>query len=233
MKSLHKTFDILEYVFLRNGASVTPSEAAEALGINLVTATRIMSSLVERGYLIKISRKDGYAPGPMIMTLGTRHNCYERLTAAARQPVEELSNQLNRQVNLSVLDGERRVMLCYQLNGIYVRPWENFFFHSHYRTGTGRCLLSTLDFPTASKLTGDDVAEDILKKELKDIARKGYAQFEYDDEIVFGLLIKVPGFPPGAIGFGIDKAHAEEAFALARQTVKTIIANLKNKLKDY
>ena len=107
MKSLQKTFDLLEYVFLRNGSSVTPSEAADALGINLVTATRIMGSLVERGYLIKISRKDGYAPGPMVMALGSRHNAYERLTAAARQPVEDLSNQLNRQVNLSVLNGEK------------------------------------------------------------------------------------------------------------------------------
>lgn len=233
MKSLQKTFDLLEYVFLRNGSSVTPSEAADALGINLVTATRIMGSLVERGYLIKISRKDGYAPGPMVMALGSRHNAYERLTAAARQPVEDLSNQLNRQVNLSVLNGEKRVMLCYQLNGNYVQPWSRFLFSSHYLTGTGRCLLSTLDFRTAQKIVGDAVSGEVLKKELEDIAHKGYVQFEFDNEVVIGHLIKVPGFPAAALGYGIEKKHVDEAMILAQKAVKTIIKNLKNKLRDY
>lgn len=233
MKSLQKTFDLLEYVFLRNGSSVTPSEAAEALGINLVTATRIMGSLVARGYLVKVSRKEGYAPGPMVMALGTRHNAYERLTAAARQPVEELSNKLNRQVNLSVLENEKRLMLCYQLNGNYVQPWNKFFFCSHYRTGTGRCLLATLDFRAAQRIVGDAVPEAVLKKELEDIARNGYVQFEFDNEMVIGHLIKVPGFPPAALGYGIDKAHVAEALELSQETVKTIIGNLKNKLRDY
>ena len=233
MKSVQKTFDVLEYVFLRNGSSVTPSEAAEALSINLVTATRIMGSLVKRGYLIKVSRKEGYAPGPMIMALGTRHNDYEQLTAAARQPVEELSNQLNRQVNISVLNGERRVMLCFKLNGNYRQPWKKYFFSSHYATGTGRCLLSTLDFRTALKLIDGAVSNEVLKRELDDISRDGFVKFEYDDEVVFGFLIKVPGLPPAALGFGIDKVQENTAFKLAQQTVKKIIRNLKDNLRDY
>lgn len=233
MKSLQKTFDLLEYVFLQNGASVTPSEAAEALEINLVTATRILGSLVQRGYLIKVSRKDGYAPGPMIMSLGTRRNSFQRLARAARQPIKELSNQLNRQVNLSVLNENRRVMLCFQLNGNYTEPWNKFFFNTHYYTGTGRCLLAALDFATARKLTDEVVTPEELKQELSAIASRGYARFEAENEVVIGHLIQVPGLPAAALGFGVARENADEALKLSSQTVKNIIDNLKNNLRDY
>ena len=113
MKSLHKTFDILEYIVLQCGRHVTPSEVAEYANLNIATCTRIMGELVERGYLDKISRKAGYVPGPMVVSIGTRDNCYRRLAAAASEPVRLLAERVCMVVNLAVMNRDRRVMLCF------------------------------------------------------------------------------------------------------------------------
>ena len=127
MKTLRKALDILEYAVLRGGGSVTPGEAAEATGVNPATATRILRALTERGYLVQISRKRGYAPGPMVTSIGTRRNQFSSLAAASEAPLKELSARLGRQVNISVLDGSSRVMLRFCAPDPGFVCWDHFF----------------------------------------------------------------------------------------------------------
>ena len=233
MKSLQKTLDILEYVVLQNGASVTPTRVAEFLGINSVTCTRIMGELVRRGYLMQISRKAGYIPGPMITSLGTRNNHYERLAAAARGPVARLSERLRKQVNLAVLNRSRRIMLCYHLSNPGQKPWDRFFFTDHWETATGRLLISSLDDRSARDLAREVGIHPFPKMELEKIRREGFVRFEQDRLVIIGHLIKVPGYPPAAFGFGIEPEGASKAFAASRETADEIRRLLEEPNRAY
>jgi len=222
VKSLHKTFDILEFVVLQNGLPVTPSDAANALGINLVTVTRIMGELVRRGYLMHISRKGGYVPGAMVTAIGSRSNIFERLAAAAREPVNVLSRKLHRQVNLSVMHQEQRVMLCYRLDGNWIEPWKTFFFSNHPKTGTGRVLLAAMSDEEAQRVCHAVGRECCTPEELAEVRRNGFARFGGLGETIIGCPVEVPGYPLAALGFGIEAEWADEALKLALECAESI-----------
>lgn len=233
MKSLQKVFDILEYVVLQNGEPVTPSRAAESLSINPATCTRIMGELVKRSYLVQISRRDGYIPGPMIPSLGTRHNSYEMLTAAARAPIERLSEQLGCQVNFSVLHAGRRIMLCYHLARRSLKPWDHFVFSDHWETATGRLLTAALDEDEARRLTAAAGIHPFPRKELQAIRRTRSVRFRQDRLEVMGHLIEIPGYPAAAFGFGVLPDRADEAFGLSAETAAEIIEILNQPNKSF
>ena len=232
MKSLHKIFDVLEYVVLRNGANVTPSEVANALSLNLATATRIMTELVKRGYLDHVSRKDGYIAGPMVISLGTRRNPYERIAAAAREPVAELAAEFRRQVNLAVLNLERRVMLCYALSDSEMQPWDHFFFSDQWATATGRLLLSALDDRAALKLVPQEMRP-AVKAELPAVRKQDHVIFEIAGETVIGCRVRVPGYPAAAFGFGVAPERAGEALEAATAAARQIEETLRKPLRAY
>ena len=232
MKSLQKIFDVLEYVVLRNGANVTPTEVANALSLNLATATRILSELVLRGYLTHLSRKEGYIAGPMVVSLGTRQNPYERIAVAAREPIAALSVRFRRQVNLAVWNLNRRVMLCYRLGEQEMQPWDHFFFTDLWSTATGRLLLSTLDERAAVKLVKEVPALEV-RRELAQIRKEGYVRFEQHGEVVIGCLVSAQGYPASAFGFGIDAAHEAEALKAAKAAAVEIRNILERPSRAY
>lgn len=233
MKSLQKTFDILEYVVLQNGERVTPTRVSEALRINLATCTRIMGELVKRGYLVQISRKDGYIPGPMIPSLGTRHNSYEILAAAARIPIEKLSEQLSCQVNFSVMHAGRRIMLCYHLSGRILKPWDHFIFSDHWDTATGRLLIAALDEREGRRLTAASGIHPFPRKELTRIRQSGWIRFRQGQLEIIGHLIDFPGYPAAAFGFGVPPEQADRAFELSGKTAAEIINILNQPNRSY
>ena len=215
MKSLQKTFDILEYVILQNGKRVTPSEAAAAVGINISTCTRIMTTLVNRGYLVHISRKEGYMAGPMIVSLNTRDSLFKQMANAAAEPIFHLSTTLTKQVNASILHGHSRVMLTFYFRSYYymTRPWQRFFFRDHWDTATGRILISSLNDREAKKIIQETGGpEKYPAEEIARIRENGFVRFERDGKIAIGHAVKCQGFPLMALGFATDKENAEKAF---------------------
>lgn len=215
MKSLHKTFDILEYVILQNGRKVLPSEIAEALDINLATCTRILGELVKRGYLEKVSRKSGYIAGPMIVSLSTRNQIYKRIAEAAEEPVRQLSETLKCQVNIAVLNQSQRVMLAYHLADHRTFPWKKFRFEDHWDTATGRLLLAALNNSEARTICKHGGITPYPAEYFEQIRLDGCVQFDLDDLCIIGHLIRVPGYPVAAIGFGVPPSIAGKAMELS------------------
>lgn len=62
IKSLNKAFDILD-TFLVNSGDLSLTEIAKITGINRPTATRIVSNLVQRGYLKQREKRGKYSLG--------------------------------------------------------------------------------------------------------------------------------------------------------------------------
>ncbi len=239
MKSLDKTLDILEYLALQNGRQVTPSEAAEAIGLNLATTTRILGELTERGYLEKVSRKAGYRPGPMIIALANRDSVYHRLAQAAAAPITKLAIAINMPVNIAVMHGLERIMLFYSNPRQQWKPWNQLVFDDVADTATGRLLAAEVPenrveelFPEIPCPRWEEVTSyEILRRELAKIRRDGYVCFKAAPEriTVMGHLIRVPGYPPAAFGFGIrDEERIPEIRALSEQTAEAISRELAN-----
>ncbi len=235
VKSLHKTFDILEYVILQRGRSVTPSEVADYVNLNLATCTRIMGELTVRGYLEKISRREGYAPGPMVTATGTRDNRYKRLASAAKGPVRELAESIGMQVNLSVMNGRDRIMLCYHSPDRNWQPWNSFTFgRERCDTATDMLLLAAMAPEAAGKIIKEEKLSVTMKK-LDSIRKQGFVEFVSSDGVrVMGHLICAEGYPPAAIVFGLREGDdPEEIRKRSRETAEEIIKRLTPDSRAY
>lgn len=235
-KSLHKTFDILEYVVLQCGRSVTPGEVASYAKLNAATCTRIMGELVERGYLDKVSRKAGYVPGPMVVSLGTRDNSFRRLAAAANEPVRALAERIRMTVNLAVMHRGERIMLCFHSARANWTPWKRFTFgDDHASAATGWLLLAAMDGEEAMRIIREKHLP-IARRDLALVSRRGFVDFvSSEDSIrVMGHLIRVDGYPPAAIGFGIRKGDdPAEILKLSEETAQRIRSNLTREERTY
>ena len=232
MDTLNKSFDLLEFVLLQNGRPVTPTEAARYTGLPLSTATRILSALAGRGYLDKVSRKSGYAPGAMVASLANRDNVYHRLALAAAEPIRILAARTLCAVNMAVLRGMERIMLVYMGPSPYWKPWERLQFSDHASTATGRLLLSTLSeeelLGMYKKLNLNNWPEvkspESLLAECSKLKSQGFIRFiGYQQRVIMGHLIRVPGYPAAALGFGTpDHSRADEYFQESAEAAKRI-----------
>ena len=234
MKSLNKTLDILEYVFNSDGVPSTPGEVASNIKINAATCSRIMTELMERGYVEKVSRRTGYVPGPVLYALNTRQSLYARIARAAAAPVRQLAIDVSSMINISVMkDGYRYVLYFYSGDEKRKFPLQTKYFHDHYTTATGRLLLAVspeqdidfaigkLGFPKEG-WNGINSKTELLK-ELAKIAKAGTVKYPQDDIWIVGSLVNVPGCPASAIGFGVTtREKADEAAAMLKKTVADI-----------
>lgn len=239
MKSLNKTLDILEYILNRDGIPSTPNEIAAAIKINATTCSRIISELMERGYIEKISRRSGYVPGPVLYALNTRQSPYADIAKAAESPVRELAMQTSAMINISVLkDGVRYVLYFYSGDEKKKFPLRTKYL-DHYDTATGRLLLSTaseedidtvikkLDFPK-ELWDGIDNKEKFMK-ELAKTAKNGTVKYQQNGIWIIGSLVNAQGYPPAAIGFGVaTREKADEAAGLLKKAVKAIEEKLSS-----
>lgn len=231
MKSLHKTFDILEYIALQDGKKVTPSEAAAFTGLNPATTTRIMGELTKRGYLEQVSRKEGYLPGPMCAALGSRMNVYTRLADAAGEPLKKLSAFIQMPVNLSVLYGGNRIMLRFSGPDGWT-PWKRFLFPNEKDTATLPLLLAFTD----RKKSAGPLPEDITQEMLSGLGKKGYVDTpDKDGRLrIMGHIIQAPGYPPAAFGCGVPKSiEHPKALEAVQETARAIQEKLAVKYNAY
>lgn len=219
MKSLLKSLDILEFVMNNEDKPVTPAVVAEACGLNPVTCVRILGELTKRDYLRKISRHDGYAPGPVIYALADRRSFYGCAAHAASEILKDLAIRFDLQLNISVLHGTKRYIL-YHYAAAREYPIARKTAHPDhfYIQGTGRILLAH-----AEQAAVDRIIERIglpgelwpevrsrrdLALQLARIRKTGQTSFlTKEGEIpnrVFGAAVIVPGKPVCAIGTRIN-----------------------------
>jgi DNA-binding IclR family transcriptional regulator len=241
MKSLNKTLDTLEFILNMDGAPSTPGEIASGIGINSATCSRILGDLLERGYVERVSRREGYIPGPALYAMGFRRSPYARLARAAEGPVHELAERLSSVINIAVMRGGFRYMLYFHAaKGIKRFDLRTRYFDDNYITATGRLLMSVapesevdfiiekLGFPNER---WDGVTDkDSLSRALRETAAAGTVKYPQDGIWILGVLVRADGCPPAAIGFGVKtKEAAAEAFALMKKAAAGIESALSIK----
>lgn len=240
MKSLDKVFDIMELVTSMGGKSVTPGMAAERLKLNGATCVRFMKYLCNRGYLEQISRKEGYVAGPAGLTFADRQSKYSKIIDASEEPIINLTHKLNNYINISILYNSMRYLLySYSSHTKKVSGAQRLQFG--YEAATSRLLLAACPEKERDEIINlagmpnknwDNIndRENLLKalaKTREDICIS--FPEPTDGQLIVGGLILVDGFPPAAIGFGIDGDDPSEALKLTAKTVKEIEKNLARK----
>ena len=236
MKSLYKALDLLEYIILQDGRPVTPSELAENCNVNITSCVRMVKTFTERGYLIQVSRRDGYIGGPALVTASAYDSVYYRMRQAAPSPIGRLSRRLGCMVNLSIIHNDRRYLLyvCgqtqkYHVYPVFSKPWD------YLNNATERLLLSACDAATRHRiiqkigLPEGISSYDELMHQL-DAYKKAQSVAFFSETFkrwIIGGLMLADGYPPAAIAFNVkSESEVSPAIEQALNCVKEIEAGL-------
>lgn len=142
---INRALNILEILAQEPDKEFGLSEIATAVELNAGTCANILKTLVYRNYVeqsgTKTGTKKGYKLGYMIYQL-TRDNSYNtELVNAAKVAMDNLRDNINETVILSVIKGDKRILLnesqC--THEIQVRTTNE---SSVYRATTGRMILA-------------------------------------------------------------------------------------------
>lgn len=111
MDAVQRTLDILE-IFLKKDQEVGIAEVAELTGINVTTVYRIMSDLVQRGYLRQKRKREKYAIGIKFLEYNSavQHNL--KIGELAQPMLNEMSQRSGEYVEIAVRDGNVAVTIA-------------------------------------------------------------------------------------------------------------------------
>jgi DNA-binding IclR family transcriptional regulator len=106
-QTLMRGLDLIEAV---SNEVLTLSELAQKLDLTKSTTHRLLSALVDRGYLAFTPRA-GYRLGPKLLLLGTLAQAQADLVQVARPYLEDLAAATEDTVHLGILDGDAALYL--------------------------------------------------------------------------------------------------------------------------
>ena len=206
MGSTSKSFQLIQAVVDAGNSGATFSEAVRGSSVPKSTAHRLLNELTDIGALRFDADSKTYFGGLLLARFGSAVAADYDLRKIARPHLERLHKQTRHTATLGIRDGN---------HGIYLDKVESRDFgirlHSEigktfplHCTGIGKVLLSQIDddeFKTIlpgklKALTKRTIVnKTLLRKELKEIRRRGYAMD--DEEITRGLVcIAAPVFGP-------------------------------------
>ncbi|WP_342658906.1 IclR family transcriptional regulator [Sphingomonas sp. NY01] len=106
-QTLMRGLDLIEAV---SHEVLTLSELAQRLDLTKSTTHRLLSALVDRGYLA-FTPRSGYRLGPKLLLLGTLAQTQADLVQVARPYLETLAASTEDTVHLGILDGDSALYL--------------------------------------------------------------------------------------------------------------------------
>ena len=224
---IDKAFGILEEIISSSPEPCLPTPLAEKLGLNRATCSRILKQLTDMGYLIRLSRLRGYAPGPKILTLHTIAKFEQEFLKAAIPAVDSCAERLNCSVLAARLYGGRRYVLHHrncssELEIQITQPCYDDIFC----TATG--LLLAAHLPEEEQLScfreqrkrGAEVmaelrSESIVLQKLQDIYRRKYFECAKETQWIYAVPVYRKGKFYAALGASIP--IGQHSAALSRK----------------
>lgn len=186
IKVLDKTFAILEAIVLRSPRPMRISELAGRFGINNGTCARIIRELSDAGYVVQISRQEGYAAGPRALTFANAVSYKPALLQAARPIAEETARKFAASVLLAERRGEERYVLLHRNESprLAIRLTE-LVYHDLFDTATGLVLAAFAPEEELGRLlaTAGEIKSSLvdpargIRGQLAEIRRMGRAVF--------------------------------------------------------
>ena len=141
---LNRAFDIIELLAVKPDKELTLKEIADNLELNHGTCANILKTMINRQYVVQTERRKGYKLGPIFEQLTGLKRNFRELIDLCMDPMRKLSAVLNEGVILSVLNGDKR-MIIHEVRSKHELQVINKKEKPAYRTSTGRLLLAYLD----------------------------------------------------------------------------------------
>ncbi len=151
--SVEKTIQVLRTLADSRGRAVTLSDLSDKTGINKSTLSHIIKVLCGKGYVTRVSHREGYTVGPELFFL-TRYGRFgEEITSSCHSILELLNRETGGTAIFAVLNGDKKYIIDYIEGQVRYTDSPAFILSDDlYRTVTGRVLLSRLSVHEATEI---------------------------------------------------------------------------------
>lgn len=140
---IDKTFAILEQIVISSPAPMLPTQLADELGLNRATCSRLLKQLMEMGYILKVSRQQGYIPGPKLLTINNLAGFQQEFLNVAVPVIDRCANELQTSVLTAQLyHGKRYVLYHKNCNRDLDIRITQPCFDDIFETATGLLLIA-------------------------------------------------------------------------------------------
>ena len=233
-----------------DGASV--SALARAAGLPRATALRLIQTLEQEGFLLRVPQADRVLLGPELVRLARQVDMGTLLREVARGRLSELSEAVRETVTLSVVASDGGLDLVYQVAGpqhLVPRSWVGQRFPMH-ASSSGKLLLSTYDEQRLERFLRDPLpaltphtitTRRALREELERDRARGYASTVDElEEGLAGVSVGIFGESGALVGVinvtglsqRFDEAARQRAVEHMRDVVDDIEAALRRGLAE-
>lgn len=234
VNAIEKAFIILEKIASCGSAALTPAQIADELQLNRATCSRILKQLLDMGYVMKVSRQQGYTAGPGLHTMGMICRYNEPLLKCAIPVIDRCAVELQNSVLLSQLCNGRRYIL-YHRNCNPDLP-VNITRHCYddlFATATGLLLTAYCSkserancFKVQKQRGGSFMDKfsnlETLNDELDKIRHQGYVELDRGCQWICAYPVKSGNKVDSAIGMSILKSqHNMELHRKICRTLKS------------
>ncbi|MBU0611459.1 MAG: IclR family transcriptional regulator [Armatimonadetes bacterium] len=145
IQSLHRAFDILEFLARRGGEPLALGDIARHTGLNASTCANLLKTLVSRSYVDQAGPRQGYVLGPMAQHLGRAGGYRGDLVQVAEPLLVALAADVHENVVLSALHQDRLFELARAEGDSLLQLRRDLqLVESVYRAANGRVLLAYL-----------------------------------------------------------------------------------------
>jgi len=138
---INRALNILEVIANNTDKELGLAEIADEVELNHGTCANILKTLVNRGYVEQVSAKKGYKLGYMSYQLTNAKSYYTDLLNIAKSLMDELRDEINETVILSIIKNGKRILL-YEAPGDHTLQIRTTPESTVYRATTGRMILA-------------------------------------------------------------------------------------------
>lgn len=191
---INRALDIIEFVAEDAQRPKLLSEIASRLNYKPGTCANIVKTLVTRGYLEKTEIQKGYTLGNRIFTISGNTGYKKELIEAAAAEMQKLTQRINENTLLAVLNGENRLVI-HKSNSTQQVQASTPDEKKAYDSSTGRLLIAMLTDEALAKfilrfglpaanLWNEANTEKKFYNQIKLIREQGYVLIEDTVQIV-------------------------------------------------
>lgn len=205
IRTAERTADIL-CCFLKGGPELRVTDIVSRLDLDKGTASRLLSTLAARGFVVKDSVTRRYRLGPVIFALGSAAHTQQNLAQLALPSLAWLRDVSAESASLDVLIGDARVCVVQVESrqdlrrvievGVPIPPHAGAAGKILLAYLPERALSDMLDRIDLVRMAPDTITErSLLLAQLKKIRRVGYA-IGRGERIPGGAGVAVPVYGP-------------------------------------
>jgi DNA-binding IclR family transcriptional regulator len=228
------------------GASV--SALARTAGLPRATALRLIQTMEQDGFLLRVPQSDRVLLGPELVRLARQVDMGTLLREVAQSRLGELSEAVRETVTLSVVAPDGGLDLVYQVAGpqhLVPRSWLGQRFPPH-ASSSGKILLSAYDEERLERMLRGPLpaltphtitTRRALRRELEQVRAQGYATTV--DELEEGLagvsvgIFGESGTLVGAINVsGLSQRLDDAARRRAAEHMKDVVDDIEAALRQ-